>query len=332
MPLPTLNDVHVDAPLTTVSTAYLQAATGFIADKVFPVIPVNYKSDQVLAYNRRDFQRMEAQVLADDAEAAGGGYRMDAAVTYNAEVWAIRRDLGAQLMANATPPQNPERDATEWITQQLLLRRERQFLNAFVAAGVWRANDQTGVAGVPGADQFLQWNDPASTPIEDIAAQQDVIEGATGFRPMTLGMGAQIWRALRNHPDIVDRIGEAQVGPRIVAEQQMATILDVDKVLVARSVQDTSVQGAAADLTAYAMGRSAVLVYSAPRPAIMMPSGGYIFAWTGLLGAGAFGNRIRRIEMPWVGTGSTRIQGEMAFGLNVIDANLGRFFATAVAA
>ena len=46
MAQPTLNDVHVDAILTNISVAYMQDRDNFIADKVFPVIPVDKKSDK----------------------------------------------------------------------------------------------------------------------------------------------------------------------------------------------------------------------------------------------------------------------------------------------
>ena len=33
--------VHIDAPLTNLTVAFVQDATGFIADKVFPRVPVD---------------------------------------------------------------------------------------------------------------------------------------------------------------------------------------------------------------------------------------------------------------------------------------------------
>ena len=42
---PTLSQVHVDAILTNSSVAYIQAADNFIANKVFPIVPVDKQSD-----------------------------------------------------------------------------------------------------------------------------------------------------------------------------------------------------------------------------------------------------------------------------------------------
>jgi hypothetical protein len=64
----------------------------------------------------------------------------------------------------------------------------------------------------------------------------------------------------------------------------------------------------------------------------MVPSAGYIFTWVGLLGAGAFGSRISQIPMPWLGIGTIRIEGELAFAVKIVGADLGVYFHTAVSA
>ena len=43
------------------------------------------------------------------------------------------------------------------------------------------------------------------------------------------------------------------------------------------------------------------------------------------------GNRVSRIPMPWLGEGTERIEGEMAFDMKVIASDLGCFFKDIVA-
>jgi len=74
------------------------------------------------------------------------------------------------------------------------------------------------------------------------------------------------------------------------------------------------------------MGKHALLCYSNPRPALKKPSAGYIFAWTGLEGSGAYGNRIVRLPMDMLGLGTERIEGEIAFDAKKICGDLGTFF------
>ena len=74
------------------------------------------------------------------------------------------------------------------------------------------------------------------------------------------------------------------------------------------------------------MGKHALLCYRNPRPSLRKPSAGYIFAWTGLEGSGAYGNRIVRLPMDMLGLGTERIEGEMAFDTKVICKDMGIFF------
>ena len=69
-----------------------------------------------------------------------------------------------------------------------------------------------------------------------------------------------------------------------------------------------------------------LLCYVNTKPALKKPSAGYIFTWTGLEGAGAYGNRIVRLPMDMLGLGTERIEGEIAFDAKVIAADLGVFF------
>ena len=69
MAQPSLHSVHIDAPLTNISVAYLQAQTNFIAPRVFPVVPVDKQSDLYFTYTKNDWFR-------DEAKPRGAGTRV----------------------------------------------------------------------------------------------------------------------------------------------------------------------------------------------------------------------------------------------------------------
>ena len=71
MPQPTASSVHVNAPLTSISIAFLQDQSGFVARKVFPAVPVNKQSDRYYIYDRGDFNRDEMKERAPATESAG---------------------------------------------------------------------------------------------------------------------------------------------------------------------------------------------------------------------------------------------------------------------
>ena len=45
MPQPTQTDVHVDAILTNISVAYMQSQSAYVANTIFPTVPVSKQSD-----------------------------------------------------------------------------------------------------------------------------------------------------------------------------------------------------------------------------------------------------------------------------------------------
>jgi hypothetical protein len=322
MPNPTRSDVHVNGPLTNISVAYIQDESKYFADKVFPVVPVKKQSDE---YSREDMLRIVAQERAVSSESAGGGYDLDSTPNYSARKYSVHKDIDEDIRANADQPLDPDRDATIWVTQQLLMLRDKKFAAAYMTTGVW-GTDREGVAAAPAGTQFLQWNDATSTPIEDVSADLDRIEERTGFRPNVFCCGARVWTALKNHPDIIDRIKYTQKG--IVTKELVAALFEVDKLVVMSTIENTANKGATASYS-YMVGKVALLVYAAPNPSLMQPTGGYIFAWTGLLGSGAFGMRIKKMPVPL--KDSDRVEGDLCFDMKLVSAPVGVFYATAVA-
>lgn len=327
MTRPTASDVHVNVPLTQISIAYLQSQDMFIAGRVFPIIPVAKQSDRYFVYEKADWHRMDARLRAPSSESAGGGWRIDNTPTYFADVYAVHKDVDDQIRANADNPLDMDRDSTEWVTQQLLLRRERTWADNYFTAGVWDT-DLLGVAAAPGAGEFLQWNDPLSTPIEDITnAAIDVAE-ATAFRPNRLVLSPRVFNALKNHPDVLERIKYTQRA--VLTTDILAGLLDIEQVLVAWGVVNTSIEQAPDEpVNEFFLGNHALLVYAAPAPSILRPSGGYMFSWTGYLGAGPQGNRIKSFRMEHLE--SDRIEGSLAFDAKLVSADVGVFFEDAVA-
>ena len=191
MPQPTQSQVHVDAILTNISVAYMQRAENFIADKVFPIVPVDKQSDKYFTYTKNDWLRDEAQVRADGTESVGSGYNITTD-NYYADVYAIHKDVGDQTRANADAPINVDREAAEFVTHRLLTRREIQFNTDFMKTGVW-ANDVTGVAASASAGQTLQWDEYTnSDPIEDIEEGKSDILSVTGLEANTLVLGYDV--------------------------------------------------------------------------------------------------------------------------------------------
>lgn len=325
--MPTMQNAHIDRALTNISVAYLQDADKFIADKVFPVVPVKRQSDVYYQYNKGDFMRDEAQLRGAGTESAGGDYGVEAQEPYYCRKHAFHKDVTEEERKNYDEPLNADQDATTFVTQKMLIRREMEWATKYFNAGIW-GTDITGKAATPASGETLQWDQATSNPIKDITEAGVAMAAETGYKPNTLVLSPYAFNALKNHEDILDRIKYTQKG--IVTTDLLATLFEVDKVLVAWSVVNTAKKGAADDV-GFIMGKHALLCYANPTPALRQPSAGYIFAWTGLEGAGAYGNRIVRLPMDQLGLGTERIEGEMAFDCKKVCADLGVFFKDIVA-
>jgi len=315
MPQPTPTDVHVDAILTSISVAYIQNQSAFVADQVFPAIPVDKQSDKYFIYTKADWFRDEAQRRAPGTESAGSGFNVST-TTYNADVFAFHKDVDDQTRANTDNPLNADRDAAQFVAQRLMLRKEIQWTADYFTTGVW-ATDST-----PSAlwDSFA-----TSDPISDMETGKRTILANTGFMPNTLVLGYDVFKALKHHPDIVDRF--KYTSSNVVTTDILASLFEVDRVLVASAIKNTAVEGATASFS-FVQGKNAWLGYVNPSPSLMQPSAGYTFMWRGVsdgLGApiGTTSFRIPELRVD-------RIESQMAWDNKVVASDLGYFFSAAV--
>lgn len=325
---PTPGDVHVNAPLTQISIAFLQEADKFIADRVFPNIPVAKQSDRFYTYDRGMFNRDEMQERAPGAEAAEVGYTVDNTPTYFAKVYALHVKVPDERRANADSVLQPDREATELLIHKAMIKRESLWATKFFATGIW-AEERAGVAAAPAGTQFLRWDVAGSTPLKDLRGGKQAVKRRHGFEPNKLILGSDVWNTLVDHADFVDRLnrGQTPVGPAKVNRAQLASILEIEEVMVADGVVNTALEGAA-NVHSFVLGKHALLVYAAPRPGLMVPSGGYTFSWTGFLGAAPQGFRIFKLRDDKAH--SDWVEIEMAFDQKLISSELGAFFLNAV--
>jgi len=316
MPQPLPGDVHVNAILSSIATAYLQDLSEFIAGIVFPTVPVNKQSDLYFIYAKDQWFRTDAKPRAPGAESEGSGYAVSTD-SYSAKVWAIHKLVDDQLRSNADAPINLDRDATEFVTRDLLLQKEIAWATKYFGTSIWTgASDKT---------PSPKWDAASSTPIKDLRAGILGIKVKTGFRPNTLVLAEDSWSALQDNADFLDRIAVTQ--RKIVNAELLASVLGIDRVLVAGAVKNTALEGATAAM-ASVFSKQALLCYSAPRPSIMMPSAGYTFAWSGYLGASPQGLRIKRFRIE--PKASDCIEGELAYDHKLVASDLGAFFTATI--
>ncbi len=335
---PSRSDVHVNRPLTNISIAFLQSADDFVASRVFPNIPVNKKSDVFFTYDRGEFNRNEMEERAPGTESAGSGYAISTD-TYLAKTRAYHKDVADEVRANADNPINLDREATEYITLKGLINREVNWATAFFTAGdpgdTWTF-DVDGAASRSASfdpesaanNDVVFWDDAASTPIEDVRLLKRFVQESTGFRPNSLTLGRPVFDALIDHPDIVGRLDRGQTqGTAMVNKDSLAALFEIDEILVMEAIQNTAKEGQTASHS-FIGGKNALLSYRPRSPGIMTPSAGYTFSWTGRVGSGNDGMRIKRFRQDNIE--SDRIEIDMSYDQKLVATDLGAFFGAIV--
>lgn len=312
---PLKSDIHVNRPLTNVSIAYAQDASEFIADKVFPTITTTPQSDLYFVYPKDQWFRTDAQKRGLSQESAGSGFGIDNASFY-CEVQAIHKDIDDQLRPSADPPINMDSDATEFVTAQALLRREKDWADQYFTPGIWTGSS-TGLDITP----TTLWDASGSTPIKDMRIELQAMKKKTGRRPNKGVLAEDVWDILQDHADFLARIKISD--DQIVTTGLLAKLLGLDDILIAGAIENKAKEGATLDMD-FLYSKDVAFYYAAPKPSLMQPSAGYTFAWTGYLGASAKGMRIKKFRIEEIA--SDRIEAEIAYDQELVAADLGIFF------
>ena len=321
MPL-TTTEVHVDQALGNVSIAYAQAADRFVAAKVFPSVNVGYLSNKYHVFTKANWLASNAGLRGTGSPTQGANFAMSTG-TYSCEQYGVHMDLDDYVIANADEGVDLAVSATEYVTEQLLLKRDQVFAAAAFTTGVWTGST-TGSDITPGT----LWSASSSTPINDIQSQADAIESKTGRKPNTMLLGADVYTALKDNDDILDRVKYTERG--VVTTDLLAALFGVDRVMIAGSIYNSALEGATASYSRVFDADDALLCYVPENPGLMTPAAGYMFSFTGVAGADQFeGLRTLRYRMD--SHHSERIEALAAFDFKVTGSDLGVFFDECVA-
>lgn len=327
MPNPTHGSLHVDQLLTDMSVAFVQNNAKFIARRVFPPVGVQKKSGLIPRYDRNDFLRSEVRRRQAGAKPHRAGYRVSSTEAYNCEEWSLGIPVTDEAKANEDDPFNSERDAVRWLTQQMMIEQDRQWVTSFFSTGnVWTGSSDS--ADLVAGTDFTAWSNAASNPIQDVSQQIENVESNTGHAPNKLVVNRKIWHDLKNHPDIESRINGAASpnSPAVADETAVAAILGVEEIAVAASVRSTEPEGSTSTSATYIAGDHALLVHTPDEPSLYMPAAGLTINWDGFLG-GNQGQRIRMIRDDEALTDVPII--DAAFDMKTVATDLGVLFANA---
>lgn len=277
--LPTPKSAHIDAALSNLSI--LHKNQNFIADRVFPTVPVMKQSDYFFKFLKGAWFRNEAGVRGPGGNARRGGYVLTSD-TYSCIEYAFAHPIPIELLNNADVALRPFETGIGYATDKILLAKEKIVSDLIVTAANWTSSgDAEGgwAATVDGT---------GNTFIADVLAAKRIIRQLIGVYPNIMIMDSKTLENCKQEFTVLERIKYTgtQGRPADVTAQTLAQLFELDEVLIGTTIYSSAEEVlAGTDFTAVdlwettATKGSCFLYYRPPAAGLEIPSAGYCFNW-----------------------------------------------------
>ena len=203
--MPDLSTVHINQPLSNLSLMY--SNTDFAAETVFPVLPVQKRSDLYFIYGREtalstsglDVNNKAKSIARPLQEAQALDWSLSTD-TYYAEKYHMRHLISDDERQLTDAPLEPETDAVIALKNRLMLDQEvmvaQQVGNSANYSSGYAVTLTTGSTGT----SWAQYASPNSLPMQNLlTAAVQTIRGIQR-RANSLGINHQAARILSEHP------------------------------------------------------------------------------------------------------------------------------------
>lgn len=263
-------DIHRNKPLENISVKY--RPEGMIADMLSPTVPVMHESDTYYVYIKDNF-RIDTAERANGAPAAETTFGVTTS-TYTVTDYALKDLVTTRSRDNADPAIRLDVDATENLTDKILLRKE-QLLSTLVGT-------RSNWANLTSLTSTFAWsaNTTLSNPISFVDSATTVIARQSGKKANTVALDEGTFKAAKEHVSVVDRV--KYTGPDSVTEGLLQTLFGVQTVLRASASYNNSQEGL--DTTTamtFLWTDAAFVAYIERNPGLRKPSALYTFVKEG---------------------------------------------------
>jgi hypothetical protein len=258
--MPLKNQLHVDQLLSNISVKYSNSE--YIADKVFPTVPVKKDSDLYRSYQRNfripETKRASGGVAREfDFEVSSSSYILEnhALKNYVNDDQADNYDI-SDLRA----------DMTEELTDAIMRMKEKKVADLFTTTS-WSLN-----VSLAAANAFAQ-NTTVSNPIPIFDTACTTVISNSGYKPNFGILPRQGMIACKNHVSVLDRVKYTSAE---ITEKMLAALFGVEELLVPMASYDSANEGVA-DSIGDIYGDIAFVGWKPASAGPMKPSSGYIF-------------------------------------------------------
>lgn len=241
---------------------------GFIADEVLPEKPVDRMVGLVGRYGSEHL-RIEQTITAGE-----NGFPTVETITYNTDTYQIDAHGLKDFVypadyANVNDPFDAESDKTEVVTTKLKLGREKALADTLGDTAIITQN-----VTLSGNSQYDNRDHADSTPLEDFATARETVYSSIGAPPNYAVMSWEVWNRLRFHQQMLDALGYKEQRPGGLTLTELATAMEVEKILVGKAIYNSAKKGQSDSLTSV-WGKNILFYFRPATPALMQPSLGY---------------------------------------------------------
>lgn len=232
------SDVHVNVPLTNFALQFRNKP--FVADQVFPVIPVVHESDVYYTFSREELRDVET-LRAVGALAKEMDW-VPSTASYTAEEYALRNLLPDRIMNNADNPVRPQINTVAKLLKWIMLGVEKR-----VQAIAQNSNNAVAtVASSP------KWDGTSPTIEKDIDTAKDSIRNNAGVEPNCILFAENVKDVIKRDSTLRDLIryvinmGDANRG--LLMNGELPPVMFNLAIVIAGATEDTSKMGQSASI------------------------------------------------------------------------------------
>ena len=318
--------------LTNVALSYFQNSANYKAKAIFPICKVGLSSDIFYKFRKEDLLRDNWQ-RKPQYGSVNPFQVSEETDTYNCKV--DQNKMAIDLIKTTDDKRrqgpgikDPKQQRAKTMAEQANIHLDRIFASSFFKPGVWN-NEWSGVDSSVSGNQFIKFSNDNSEPIKFIDARKTEMQQNTGRTPNVIGMGINVYNALKEHPAIIERIkySGSNANPAMVNERVLAELFGINKIVVFNAIENTAKMGQAANMDFICDPDALLLAYATSTPSVEEPSAGYIFTWD-MLGDGQILPTFTYEGQK--GSHTEEVEMLMATDMKKTADDLGMFFKTAV--
>lgn len=273
MPKLSLSQARVINPvLTAIAQGYQNS--DFVGSLLFPTVTVGTRAGKIIQFGKEAFQLYAAQrAPGENTKRVSFGY---ADGNYSLVDYSLEGQLPIEVQQEAGAADNGFTIDMASLTLSnvqdiMALRLEYAQAQLARATGNYGASNKITLSGTS------QWSDYSgvSNPITVVENAKEAIRQQTGKRPTVMIIGAQVFKALKNHPVIIDRI--KYTGRDVPTVELLSALFGV-RVVVGESIYSTDA-GTFVDV----WGKDCVLAFTQTAALAQkgLPSYGYTYGLRG---------------------------------------------------